>query len=249
MGRHVAVGNAARYPDDALARVDTCGVGLAALADQLHDPCLPGIGDRERFAARGVAVGVGQLDDHSDRLAGGFGALQRDVDERAVIHQSGRVGQLLAAAEGRLGDDERMFVHVADGRIALACLRNVREVTSRVPFVDGQDRSLGVFAACRVVEGAVERVGVGRIGDHHRSVGRGSFRDDEVGACGRRSVGEHRRRRENRSDIFHRTCVFCLRKDRKLFRNGKKSVYLSRMRRIRIPALPPPVAGVCIYNQ
>ena len=68
--RNVSVGNAASYPDDALAGVVTLGIELAALADQLHDPGFVPVGDREGFAARSVAVGVGQIHDDPDRFAG-----------------------------------------------------------------------------------------------------------------------------------------------------------------------------------
>ena len=67
VGRDVAVGNAAGHPDDAFAGVAALAVVLETLADQLHDPRFVGVGDRERFAARRVAVGVGQLGDHADQ--------------------------------------------------------------------------------------------------------------------------------------------------------------------------------------
>ena len=178
-------------------------VVLVALADQLHDPRLVGIGDRERFAARRIAVGVGQVNDYADRLAGGLGALQRDVDQRSVVHASRRILQFAAASVGRFADDERMFVHIADGRIGLPDLRDVPEVAARVPFVDGEHRSVLEFAAGGVIQRAVERVGVGRIGDHHRTVGRSSFGDDEIGAGRCRAVCDCGGRCKNQSEFFH----------------------------------------------
>ena len=201
--RDAAVGNAAGHPDDAFAGVAALAVVLETLADQLHDPRLVGVGDRERLAARRVAVGVGQLGDHADGLTRGFGTLQGDVDQRPVVHAARRVLQFGAASVGRLADDERMFVHVADGRPGFADLRDVRQVTARVPFVDGQHRPGLVLAAGGVVQCAVERVGVRRIGDHHRTVGRGSSGDDEIGAGRRRAVCEGGRRCKNQSDFFH----------------------------------------------
>ena len=203
VGRDVAVGNAAGHPDDAFAGVAALAVVLETLADQLHDPRLVGVGDRERLAARRVAVGVGQLGDHADGLTCGFGTLQGDVDQRPVVHAARRVLQFGAASVGRLADDERMFVHVADGRPGFADLRDVRQVTACVPFVDGQHRPGLVLAAGGVVQCAVERVGVRRIGDHHRTVGRGSSGDDEIGAGRRRAVCEGGRRCKNQSDFFH----------------------------------------------
>ena len=201
--RNIAVGNAAGHPDDAFAGVAALAVVLETLADQLHDPHLVGIGDRERLAARRVAVGVGQLGDHADGLTRGFGTLQGDVDQRPVVHAARRVLQFGAASVGRLADDERMFVHVADGRPGFADLRDVRQVTARIPFVDGQHRPGLVLAAGGVVQCAVECVGVRRIGDHHRTVGRSSSGDDEIGAGRRRAVCEGGRRCKNQSDFFH----------------------------------------------
>ena len=180
--RNVSVGNAASYPDDALAGVVTLGIELAALADQLHDPGFVLVGDREGFAARSVAVGVGQIHDDPDRFAGSLGALQGDVDERAVIDATRRIGQLLASAVGRFGDDERMFVHVADRGVCLCRLRNFSQVAARVPVIDREHRAGFVAPGEGFVECAVELVGVGGVGDHHRAVRGGSPGDDEVGA-------------------------------------------------------------------
>ena len=113
VGRDIAVGNAACHPDDAFAGVPALFVELAALADQLHDPRLVRVGDRERLAARRIAVGVGQLGDHADGLAGGPGPLQRNVYQRSVVHAARRVLQFGTASVGRFADDERMLVHVA----------------------------------------------------------------------------------------------------------------------------------------
>ena len=203
VGRDIAVGNAARHPDDAFAGVPALFVELAALADQLHDPRLVRVGDRERLAARRIAVGVGQLGDHADGLAGGPGPLQRNVYQRSVVHAARRVLQFGTASVGRFADDERMLVHVADGRPGLFDLRDVRQVTARVPFVDGQHRPGLVLAAGGVVQRAVERVGVRRIGDHHRTVGRSSSGDDEIGAGRRRAVCAYGCRCKNQSEFFH----------------------------------------------
>ncbi len=96
-----------------------------------------------------------------------------------------------AASVGRLADDERMLVHVADGRIGRGDLRNVGQIAPRVPLVDGQHGPGLVAARGGVVECAVELVRVGGVGDHRRAVGRGTARDDEVGAGVGRAVERH----------------------------------------------------------
>ena len=206
--RDIAVGDAAGYPYDALAGVAALAVVLVALADQLHDPRLFGVDDRERLAARGISVGVRQLGDREDRLAGGLGALERDVDQRPVVDQPCRVLQFRAASVGRFADDERMLVHVADGRIGFARLRDVRQVASRVPLVDGQHGPGPEFPAGGVVQGAVERVRIGGIGDHGRAVGRCPFGYDEIGTgCGC-AIGEEGCRREAILEFSHRFSGF-----------------------------------------
>ena len=171
MARNISVGNTACHPDDAFADVVALPVQLASFADEFHDPRLVPVGDREGFAARGVAVGVGQVGDHADRFAGRAGALQGDVDERAVIDPACRVFEDRKPTEGGFGDDERMFVHVTHGLEGLGRLRDFAEVAPRVPFVNRHHRAGLVCARAVLVERPVEGVRVGGIGDHDRSVG------------------------------------------------------------------------------
>ena len=206
--RNISVGNAACDPYDALVGVAALAVGLVSLADQLHDPRFVAVDDRERFAARRIAVGVGQLGDRGDGLAGRLRTLERDVNQRTVVDQSGRVGQFRPAAVCRLADDERMFVHVAHRRVGLAQLGNVGQIASRVPFVDGHHGAGLVASAGCVVQRAVQRVRVGGIGDHGRTVGRGSLGDDEIGAGRCRAVGEYGRCSKAIAEFFHRFLRF-----------------------------------------
>ena len=106
-------------------------------------------------------------------------------------------------AVGRLADDERVFVHVADRGPRAGDLRDVGQVASRVPFVDGQHRPGLVVSGRRVVERPVECVRVGRVGDHHRGVGRGALRDDEVRAGRGRDEGSGGGGREDQKEVFH----------------------------------------------
>ena len=87
-----------------------------------------------------------------------------------------------ASSSRRFGDDERMFVHVADRGVCLCRLRNFSQVAARVPVIDREHRAGFVAPGEGFVECAVELVGVGGVGDHHRAVRGGSPGDDEVGA-------------------------------------------------------------------
>ena len=180
--RDIAVGDAAGYPYDALAGVAALAVVLVALADQLHDPRLFGVDDRERLAARGISVGVRQLGDREDRLAGGLGALERDVDQRPVVDQPCRVLQFRAASVGRFADDERMLVHVADGRIGFGYLCDFTEVFTGIPFIHGHHRAGWIFCCRMKIEASVQLVRVGCVGNHRRAVLGGPFRYENVRA-------------------------------------------------------------------
>ena len=196
----ISVGDTARNPHDTLV--------TRALAYELHDPRLLGVGYREALARRCVSVGVSQIDNDVDSLTRRAGTLQGDIYQRTVVDTAFGIHKLLTPAECRLGDDERMLVHVADGRIGFARLRDVRQVTARVPFVDGHHGAGLVASAGCVVQRAVQRVRVGGIGDHGRAVGRCPFGYDEIGTgCGC-AIGEEGCRREAILEFSHRFSGF-----------------------------------------
>ena len=200
MARHITVGNAARHPHDSLAGVATLAVRFETLADHLHDPRLVRIGDRKRLAFRRIAVGIGQIGHHADRLARRAGALQRDVDHRTVVHASRRIGQFAAAAVGRFSDDERMFVHVPHRGIGMFHLRDVAQITPRVPLVDGEHfaRTEPALRCVELIEAAVQRMRIGGIAHQRRRIGRSAARDDEVGTRSGRGAFEQKERRQDR---------------------------------------------------
>jgi len=77
-----------------------------------------------------------------------------------------------------------------------------REITYQI------ERGVRVFAAGGVVQGAVERVRIGGIGDHGRAVGRCPFGYDEIGTgCGC-AIGEEGCRREAILEFSHRFSGF-----------------------------------------
>ena len=200
MARHITVGNAARHPHDSLAGVAALAVRFETLADHLHDPRLVRIGDRKRLAFRRIAVGIGQIGHHADRLARRAGALQRDVDHRTVVHASRRIGQFAAAAVGRFGDDERMFVHVPHRGIGMFHLRDVAQITPRVPLVDREHfaRTEPALRCVELIEAAVQRMRIGGIAHQRRRIGRSAARDDEVGTRSGRGAFEQKDRQQTK---------------------------------------------------
>ncbi len=204
MGTDVPVGDAAGYPHDAFVRIPAVH-RIAPLADHLEDPSLVLVHDRERFAAGGIAVGIGQLHDRGDGFPRRRGSLEGQVDERTVIDSPVGIDQFRPTAVGGFRNDQLSVVHVSYGGIGAGSLRNVAQVAPRIPFVDRYQRP-GLVAFARgvvFVEGPVELVRIGRIAHHGRTVGRSPFRDDEVGAggCGPRTQG--RQQAGCQENFFH----------------------------------------------
>ena len=154
---------------------------LDALADQLHVPYLVRIGDRKRFAARAITVGVHQVAHHPDRFARGFGPLQGRINQRPVVDDSRRVPQS-ATAERAFGDNQLVLVHVADGRIGFGYLCDFTEVFTGIPFIHGHHRAGWIFCCRMKIEASVQLVRVGCVGNHRRAVLGGPFRYENVRA-------------------------------------------------------------------
>ena len=131
------VRDADRHPDDALLGVDLVA-DVHPLADEFHDPDLVLVGDCKRLALRGIAIGIGEVHDDPDGLAGGLGPLEGDIDQGAVIDLSQLVFQFAPPAPGRLGDNELVLIHVADGLVGMGHLGDVREIAVGVPVIDFQ---------------------------------------------------------------------------------------------------------------
>ena len=185
MRTDVTVGDTAGYPDDAFVDVPTLH-DFAPLAYHLENPRLFLVHYRERFAAGGVTVRIGQLHDGGDGLPRRSSPLERDVDERTVVDAAIGVCQFRTAAIGSLSDNQLTVVHVAYRGVGVCGLRNVSEVAARIPFIDGHHGSRPVALARGIVfvQRPVELVRIGGITYHGRTVRGCSFRDDEIGTCG-----------------------------------------------------------------
>ena len=60
-----------------------------ALTDQIHDPHFVRVTDGERLSFGGITVFVDQRDHTLNRLAGGLGTFEGDVDQRAIVNTHG----------------------------------------------------------------------------------------------------------------------------------------------------------------
>ena len=207
----VAVGDAAGHPYGAVAPAfDHLALGvkhLLALADELHNPGLLGINDGEGLALGGVAVGVHQLGNDLDGLAGVLGALQGNVNQGAVVDHPLALFQFLDAAVGGLADGQLPLVHVADNRVGVRHLRDLAEQLARVPLDDIHHRAGGIVLGRAVVKFTVKLVRVGGVGDEAGTVPAGAFRDNEVGA-GHRGAYRHQPHKQcKQKSFFHRQCI------------------------------------------
>ena len=115
VGGDISFGNPGRDPDDAL--------DAGALADQLHDPGLVLVGDREGLARAAVAVFLAERVDDRDGLAGRLRPLEGQHHQAVVVELALAVDQLAAAAGGRLAERELVFVHQADDGVGRSACR------------------------------------------------------------------------------------------------------------------------------
>ena len=151
VARDGVVGDAHRYPHRTF---------LGSLADHLHHPELVFVGDRERFARRGVAVVLHEIGHYLDRLAGGLRPFERDLDQRAVVDDAVacRILKFLVASPGRFTDTHLVLVHVTDHVICVGRLGNLAEGLAGVPVHDFAHRPFRVVGRRGVGQHAVEVV-------------------------------------------------------------------------------------------
>ena len=86
-------------------------------SNHLHHPDLILVGDRERLATAVITIFLHQARHDLDRLAGRLRPLQRDIDQAAVVHDSGRIHQLAPAPKRAFRYRQLMLVHVAYHRV------------------------------------------------------------------------------------------------------------------------------------
>ncbi len=196
MAAYVAVRHTARHPHGSL-------VGFA-FADELHDPHFVGVGDREGFAGRAIAVVAHKPRHHIHSLAGRAGALERDVNQRAVVDKAAAF-QFGASAPCALGYGKAVLVHIADGGVGVCGFRNFASVCAAVPVVDGTHCARGMVGGRLMVKLAVERVAVGGIGYHRGTVVGSSLGCNK--ACARHGV-EAQRKRGGKARAFEDVIVF-----------------------------------------
>ena len=198
MGADVPVRHAAGHPHGAFF--------LFSLADEFHDPYFVRVGDGKRLALRIVAVFLHQGRHDLDGFPGRGCALQGDVDQAPVVQDAVGAAEFRTAAEGRFGDGDLFFVHVADDVVRLPYLRDLsQQVPGGIPFIDIEHRPRAVFGGRVVVQLAEHLVRIGRIGQHRAAIFGSAFGNQQVGARRRsRGCAEHRQQQgQAERSIFH----------------------------------------------
>ena len=150
-------------------------------ANHFHDPHFIGVGNGEGLATAAVAILLHQVSHHLDGFACRTRTLQAQINQAAVVDDARCVHQFGTPAEGRFADGQLEFVHVAHHVVRLACLFYLSQVLARVPLIDIDHRPLLVHACGIVIQLAEQGVGVGRIGNDGRTVGRHVLAYNEVG--------------------------------------------------------------------
>ena len=145
-------------------------------------PHLIGVGNGERLATTVVAVLLHQLGHHLNGLARRTRTLQAQINQTSIVDDTHRVHQFGTSAESGLADGQLEFIHVAHHIVRLACLLYLSQVLARIPLINVDHRPLLVHACGIMIQLAEQRIGVGRIGNDGRTVGRHVLAHNEVGA-------------------------------------------------------------------
>ena len=188
---HVETGDAALVgmcADAVVGHSDShphCPFASRALAHHLKHPCLVLVGDGEGLSLAVVAVFGHERCHDVDGIPGACGTFERDIDKRAIVHNSLRVHHLLPSSEGGLCDGHLILVDLSYHVVGSLRLTYLAVILVGVPVVDVAHLVFGMRASHMAEHISVHAVGVGVIGHHHTAVGRCVFAYDEVraGSC------------------------------------------------------------------
>ena len=154
---------------------DPVGAFLSfALADQIHDPYLLGVAEREGLTFGGIAVFVDEGNEPLDGFAGGLTALEGDIDEGTIVDADG-VPKGFAAAPSGLTDGDLVLVHISHYGIGVGNLRDGSLWTSGIPVLHFAHRAFRVIGSRDEMQEAVHAVGVRSIGDDGTTIRGGIF--------------------------------------------------------------------------
>ena len=172
MGGNVPIRNPPGHPDRPPF--------VRPLADHVHDPHFIGVADRKRLPLTHVPVLLDQLPHNDDGFPSRLCALERDVNQGAVVHFAGTAEEFLPAAVGRLADGYLMLIHVPNNGVGLGHLLDLAQILARVPFVDVELFPFRMGGSGGVVEFSIERMGIRRVADQRGSIDSSASGKQEV---------------------------------------------------------------------
>ena len=111
--------------------------------------------------------------------------MEGDVDERAVVNDTRRVGHLFTTSEGGLTDGDLPLVGVTHDVVGLEGLGDLTQKLVGIPLTHLTHVACLMVGSGIVVEGHEGAEGVGVVSDKNAAVGTCFLADDEVGTCHR----------------------------------------------------------------
>ena len=167
--------NTESYPNHALR--------AWSLAHHLHNPSFVRITDGKGFAFWIITIGIGEGGHHLDSLACRFTALESNIDEWTIVHDTCRISHLLTSTISSFTDGDLPFIDIANHIISLGSLRNLTMIFIGIPIVNLTHLALSMLTSRKMTEILEHTIVIGTIWTHHRSIYRCFFSYYKVGTC------------------------------------------------------------------
>ena len=100
-----------------------------------HNPDFVGIGNRERFPTAVITIFLHKISHHLDSFAGRTGTLQSQINQTAIIDDTGSIYQFRTTTESGLGNGELEFVNVTNNIVSLTSLLYLAQIFTGIPLV------------------------------------------------------------------------------------------------------------------
>ena len=106
-----------------------------AFTYHFHNPDLIRIGNSERLTTAVIAVFLYKIGHHLNGFTGSTGTLQSQVNQTAVINNTGSIHQFRTTAESSLGNSQLEFVDVTNNIVSLAGLLYPAQIFAGIPLM------------------------------------------------------------------------------------------------------------------
>ena len=175
MSRDAVIGNARCYPHSTrIAR---------SLTDHFHNPNFIGVGNGERLTIAEITIFLREVGNAEDGLASGGTTLQCYVNQASIIHDAGRIIELMTAAKSGLAYGELLLVHISDYGIRMRYFGDLAQIFIGIPVINFSHRTSFVISSRLITQKTIEIIGVSRIRNHRLTIGRSQSSNQKIGAC------------------------------------------------------------------